>query len=345
MVMGSSFKRNRIINGNMAVDQRSSGASVTATTQIYTLDRWNALGSVTSKYTVQQTTTAPAGFANSLKVTSSASTSLSATDYYYIQQNIEGLNISDFNFGSSNAKTVTLSFWVQSSLTGSFGGVLSNSAVNRSYPFSYSISAANTWTQISIVIPGDTTGTWLTDTGTGLRVDFGLGVGTTYSGTAGAWAASLYLSTTSSVSVVGTSGATFYITGVQLESGTVATPYEFNPYNDQLAQCQRYYTRFQNVSNVRYCNTRIETPTTTRAMIPFPVFMRVAPTVFTQSGAATFAIAYLATATVCNADPVFLDATLAGARMTFTIASGMAAGQIGEIFAATAGYIAFASEL
>ncbi len=243
----SSFGfKNRIINGAMVIDQRNAGASVTPSTSTYTLDRWNAVNSIASKYTVQQVADAPAGFINSLKVTSSAATSLGASDYYYLQQNIEGLNVSDFAFGTANAVTSTLSFWVKSSLTGTFGGVLSNSAANRSYPFTYTISSANTWEQKNVTIAGDTTGTWLTTNGIGLRVDFGLGVGSTFSGTAGSWAGTTYVSATGATSVVGTNGATFYITGVQLEKGSTATNFDYRPYGTELALCQRYFEKSYN---------------------------------------------------------------------------------------------------
>jgi len=160
---------------------------------------------------------------------------------FVINQNIEGLNIANLAWGTANAKTVTLSFQVYSSLTGTFGGVLRNSADNRSYPFTYSIASANTWTSISVTVAGDTSGTWLTNNGVGIRVSFGLGVGSTYSGTAGAWAGTLYQGATGATSVVGTSGATLYITGVQLEVGDTATSFEHRPYDMELARCQRYY--------------------------------------------------------------------------------------------------------
>jgi hypothetical protein len=180
-----------------------------------------------------------------LGVTSSSAYSVLAGDYFILSQAIEGFNTSDLSFGTASAATVTLSFWVRSSLTGSFGGALQNSAVNRSYPFSYTISAANTWEQKTITIVGDTTGTWVGATnGIGIAVNFSLGMGSTRSGTAGAWAAGNFIAPTGAVSVVGTNGATFYITGVQLEAGSVATPFERIDYGRQLIQCQRYYQNF-----------------------------------------------------------------------------------------------------
>ena len=185
--------------------------------------------------------TPPAGFSNYLGFTSSSSYAVTSGDYFAIGQPIEGFNIADLDFGKATAKTVTLSFWVRSSLTGTFGGALQNSGVTRSYPFSYSIPTANTWTQISITIAGDTSGTWLTTNGTGVTVNFSLGYGTTYSGTAGVWSGNNYGSATGATSVVGTNGATFYITGVQLEVGSSATGFEYVDYTTQLLMCQRYF--------------------------------------------------------------------------------------------------------
>jgi hypothetical protein len=239
--------KNRIINGDMRIDQRNAGASVTPTTTgaaNYTLDRWAAWLSVASKFSVQQnaaSVTPPTGFINYLGTTSLAATTVGASDYYFISQQIEGLNTYDLDWGKATAKTVTLSFWVRSSLTGTFGGGLRNSAVDRCYPFSYTISTANTWTQISVTIAGDTSGTWLTTNGIGIHVIFGLGIGTNFSTTAGAWAAGNYASATGVTSVVGTSGATWYVTGVQLEQNTSATPFERRLISQELANCQRYY--------------------------------------------------------------------------------------------------------
>ena len=237
--------KNRIINGGMTIDQRNAGASVTqSTTATYVLDRFFIYGSVASKFTAQQnggSVTPPAGYINYLGITSSSAYTVGASDEFWLAQRIEGLNIADLAWGTANAKTVTLSFQIYSSLTGTFGGVLKNSAGNRSYPFTYTISSANTWTSISITVAGDTTGTWLTTNGIGISVIFGLGVGSTGSGTAGAWAAANYNSATGATSVVGTSGATFYITGVQLEVGSQATSFDFRSYPTEFGMCCRYY--------------------------------------------------------------------------------------------------------
>jgi hypothetical protein len=241
----SSVMRNRIINGAMVIDQRNAGASVTPTLGQYLLDRWVAVLTQASKFTVQQnagSVTPPTGFSNYLGVTSSSAYSVGSSDTFLIAQFIEGFNTSDLGWGTANAKTVTLSFQVYSSLTGTFGGAIVNNANNRSYPFSYTVTSANTWTSISVTIAGDTSGTWVGATnGIGLRVRFGLGSGSTYSGTAGAWAAGDLVQPTGTVSVVGTNGATFYLTGCQLEVGTQATSFEYRQYGTELALCQRYY--------------------------------------------------------------------------------------------------------
>jgi hypothetical protein len=240
--------KNRLINSAMVIDQRNAGASVTgSTTNPFSVDRWQTVSSQNSKFTAQQnagSVTPPAGFINYLGITSSSAYSVVAADQFRIFQSIEGLNVADLAWGTANAATVTLSFMVYSSLTGTFGGSLANNAYARSYPFTYTISTANTWTTISVTIAGDTSGTWLTTNGNGVIVSFGLGVGSTLSGTAGAWATASYISATGATSVVGTSGATFYITGVQLEKGSTATSFDYRPYGTELALCQRYYEQY-----------------------------------------------------------------------------------------------------
>jgi len=285
----SSVMRNRIINGQMQIDQRNAGASVTPTDQAYTLDRWQAQVSQTSKLTVQQnagSVTPPVGFTNYLGVTSSSAYSITSTDYFNITQNIEGYNIADLGWGTANAKTVTLSAWVYSSLTGTFGGALRNSAANRSYPFTYTISSANTWTQVNITIAGDTTGTWLTTNGKGVSVIWGLGTGSTYSGTAGSWSANNYVSATGATSVVGTNGATFYITGVQLEKGSSATGFEYRQYQQELALCQRYFEiLYMNNSTSDFISAPYGGNSNTYSNWFFHQSKRASPTIALASGA------------------------------------------------------------
>ncbi len=261
--VGLGFK-NRIINGAMVISQRNGTSSVTPASQDYSLDRFQAWISASSKFTVQQdagAVTPPAGFTDYLGVTSTSAYSVTSGDYFAMRQPIEGFNVADLGWGTANAKTVTLSFWVRSSLTGTFGGSIGNSNYSRTYPFTYTVSSANTWTQISVTIAGDTSGTWLTTNGVGMYVTFGLGVGSTYSGTANTWSGSFFIAPTGAVSVVGTNGATFYITGVQFEVGSTATSFDYRPYGTELALCQRYY--YQVNPSTNYASYAVGTSFTT----------------------------------------------------------------------------------
>jgi hypothetical protein len=280
-----SFK-NRIINGDMRFDQRNAGASVTGSGD-FPVDRFSNFNSTDGAFSAQQDSSAPAGFVNSVKITATtADGTLTTTQQLNFQQRIEGTNVADLGWGTANAKTVTLSFWVRSSLTGTFGGSLKNSANNRSYPFTYSISVADTWEYKTVTVAGDTSGTWLTTTGIGLRVAFGLGVGPDRSGTAGVWAGANYDSATGATSVIGTLNATWYITGVQLEVGSVATPFERRPYGTELALCQRYFEKSMPIgTRPTQANTAglpVFTAFSTSAAagwVPHKVTMRAAPTV------------------------------------------------------------------
>ena len=245
---GAEFgMRNRIINGAMMIDQRNAGASVTAAAGVATfcVDRWGAYTNLNSKYSMQQnagSVTLPNGFKNYLGITSLAATSAGSGDYFLIQQNIEGFNTADLGLGTAQASTLTLSFWVRSSLTGTFAGRLMNGADNRSYVFTYTISSANTWEYKTVTIAGDTLGTWVGATnGSGLKITFDLGSGSGSQTTAGSWQNGAYSTVAGATSVVGTNGATFYITGVQLEKGSTSTAFDVRPYGAELALCQRYY--------------------------------------------------------------------------------------------------------
>lgn len=248
----SSRFTNRIINGAMTISQYNGTSSVTPTGAAYLVDRWQVIPSQSSKLSFQQnagSVTPPVGFTNYLGATSLSNYALLAGDYFLLTQKIEGFNSADLGWGTANAKTVTVSFWVRSSLTGTFGFILRNGAGNRVYPASYTISSANTWEFKTVTVAGDTTGTWSTDNSIGLELDFGLGVASNISNTAGAWTTG-GLGTTGATSVVGTNGATFYITGVQLEVGSNATSFEYRPINTELAMCQRYYEKSYNRNTV-----------------------------------------------------------------------------------------------
>ena len=249
---GALSSRNKVINGAMTIDQHNAGAAVTPASGNYTLDRWQYAASQASKFTVEQTVSGvsgPVGFTNYAGLTTASAVSVASGDYFIFRQMLEGNNVADLGWGSADAQPVTLSFWVRSSLTGTFGGALNNSALDRSYPFTFAISASNTWEYKTVTIAGDTSGTWLTTNGIGIHLHFGLGVGSTLSGAAGSWSGSALFSATGAVSVVGTSGATFYLTGVQLEAGDTATPFEHRSYGQELALCQRYYVRYTGSSN------------------------------------------------------------------------------------------------
>jgi hypothetical protein len=299
VVMGSSFLRNRIINGAMVIDQRNAGASVTPASPAgtYGCDRWNFNMSAASKFTAQQVADAPSGFAYSNKLTSSSAYTVGAGEVFATMQPIEGFNFYDFAFGTASAKTVTVSFWVKSTLTGTFGGSLSNYAQTRFYPFSYVINSANTWEQKSITITGDTSGTWVGASNAGAAyLWFSIGAGSSVSQAAGSWTSSSGYSATGAVSVVGTNAATWQITGVQLEQGSVATPFERQLYGQELALCRRYcYTIFGNSSYETQFGIFTQQGTNTAYWIQVnPVLMRASPTVtfagnfqWTQNGGQT----------------------------------------------------------
>lgn len=283
--------KNRIINGGIMIDQRGSAGtpvSVSTTTFTYAADRFTGTAVASAGvFTLSQVTTAPSNFINSLKATvTTADASLAATDLYRVGQWVEGLNIADLGWGTAAAQSVTLSFWVYSNLTGTFGGSLINSAANYSYPFSYTISAANTWEQKSITIAGPTSGTWLTTNGRGVLVGWGLGVGSTYSGTAGSWSANEYYSATGATNVMGTLSNTFHVTGVQLEKGTVASSFDWRPYGTELRLCQRYYQYWGGETAYGYFGGTVTVVSTTQGFLPIilNVQMRASPS-FTYVGA------------------------------------------------------------
>ena len=299
----TAFK-NRIINGAMVIDQRNAGASVNNIVgNAYPVDRFTLFGTEVDKLALQQnagSVTPPAGFVNYLGATSLSSYSSISGSIFVVSQFIEGYNTADFAWGTANAATVTLSFWVRSSLTGTFSGSLNNSANSRSYIYTYTISTANTWEYKTITISGDTTGTWLTNNGRGIAVRFDLGCGSTYRSSTTGWQSGGVYGLTGTQSVVGTNGATFYTTGVQLEVGSTATSFDYRPYGTELQLCQRYYQQWGgNSGNERLAVGFMYATTQCRVDIPLVVTMRSTPTL-TVSAAADWAIEGNFGAAACN---------------------------------------------
>jgi hypothetical protein len=276
--------KNRIINGAMMLHQRGGTISATGTDNTYGVDRWQMrTESGSTVVSMQQSSIAPAGFKNSFLLTvTTADASLASGDICCLVQKIEGLNVADLGWGTADAQPITVSFWVRSSVTGTYGAGVQNSGSTRSYPSSFVINAANTFEYKTITIPGDTTGTWLTNNGIGVYLWFSLATGTTAQGTANSWAAADYRGTTGQVNWGATLSNTFYITGVQLEKGTTATSFDYLDYGRQLQQCQRYYIKESN--DVAY-HAFMGASTLTRDyyfVMYLPVTMRATPTVITS---------------------------------------------------------------
>jgi hypothetical protein len=279
--------RNRIINGDMRIDQRNAGASVAAGagSTYSTVDRWRTERSGGGAFTIQQVTTAPTGFQNSALVTvTTVDSSIAAGDFYDIQQFIEGFNVADLGWGTASAQAVTLSFWVRSSVTGTFAGGLGNGAADRSYVFTYAISAANTWEYKTVTIPGDTSGTWVTNNGRGMVLTYDFGNGSSYQAAAGSWVGQYAVATSGSVKLISTLSATWQVTGVQLEAGSVASPFERRDYGRELMLCCRYFENVIWIVNGYWAQwTGVEFY---GAQYPFLVEKRASPSIsnFTSGG-------------------------------------------------------------
>jgi hypothetical protein len=349
--------KNRIINGEMDIDQRNAGAATTpsGTGVVYNLDRWSYPNTQASKLTIQQTPSATetgfavrvgAGFTNYLSTTVASAYTPLTGDLFAIAQFIEGLNIADLAWGTSSAKTVTLSFWVNSSLTGTFGGSISNSALDRSYPFTYTISVANTWEQKTITIAGDTTGTWLTTNGIGIRLYLSLGAGATYTGTAGAWAAGGYTNATGATNVIATASATWRVTGVQLEQNTTATPFERRLYNQELANCQRYYYLHANGDAKVIALGSYYNATSIDVAVPYKVSMRTTPTVVQTTGTNYYSINRNGASDTFNSFDIADRITTETIQITSTANISGTAGQVGLVVTNNASAsLAFSAEL
>mgnify|MGYP003127639376 CR=1 FL=1 len=236
--------RNMIINGGMIIDQRNSGSAVSPSNGAYTIDRLQTYQAGGGAFSVQQqSTVVPVGFSYSAKINvDTIDSSIASGDYYMLTYNFEGYDTAHLEFGNSNAKTVTLSFYVRSSITGTFGGSITNNAGDRSYPFEYTINSADTWERKTITFQGDQTGTWPKAVNTkSIKIRLAIAMGSTYTASANSWGSGDKYSSSNQVNLMATQNNTFYITGVQLELGSVATPFEFKSFGEELRRCQRYY--------------------------------------------------------------------------------------------------------
>jgi hypothetical protein len=276
--------RNLIINGNMQIAQRGTTGTPGAGGSYLASDRWKAWDASDAVVTVSQETDGPTGqFTKCLKYNvTTADASITTSQFGMVRQMIEGYNIIDLGFGTASAQSVTISFWVKSSLTGSHGAALNNGNDDRSYPFAYTISVANTWEYKTVTIAGDTSGTWDTDNTAGMIITFGMGTGSQYEGTADAWQAGQIFQPTSTVANIGTI-SNWNVTGVQLEANTTATPFENLQYGQQLALCLRYLPVVQATNYV--ATGMCFSATNARCSVQFPVPSRVSPTGFTTTGA------------------------------------------------------------
>ena len=324
----ASIMKNRIINGAMVIDQRNAGAAISAANLTgYTVDRWSYTASQTLKFTAQQnqgSVTPPAGFTNYLGFASQTAFSPAATDFTGVFQAIEGFNWQDLGFGTANAKTITASFQVYSSLTGTFSGALRVYGSSRSYPFSYSVPTANTWTQISVTMAGDTGGTYNTGNNGAVLLTFNLGSGSNFLGTGGAWTASNLFGTTGSVNIAGTSGATFYITGVQLEVGSSATGFEYRQYGTELNLCQRYCRVYG--ASTTLCTALSYSATGTSGTLMFGQTMRAVPSII-PSNVTTFNTTNGNGSSITSTNVTGYYTTADSTELQITVASGLTAGQ------------------
>jgi hypothetical protein len=269
-----------IINGAMTVAQRGTSAVNSSSSATFRVDRFKAFSNGGGVFTTEQSSTVPNNefaYSNKLTVTT-ADSSIASSDFYAFNHDIEGYNIIQTGYGTSDAKTLTLSFWVRSSVTGTYSVTAYNSDGSRGYLNTFSISSADTWTKISLSWAGDTGGTWNKTNGTGITIRFDLGGGSAGHGTADQWTTSGTFAanrTSGSVDWIATSGATFYITGVQLEVGQTASPFEHEDYGTTLRKCQRYYYQ---PTSAHYPGDN-SNGGSSRIVYHFPTVMRSAPSV------------------------------------------------------------------
>lgn len=279
---GGLTGRSMLINGAFQVWQRGTSAITVSGDDDFTADRFKGWANGGGTFTVEQSTDVPNNeFEFSAKLTNTATdSSVAAGDDYRWATDIEGYNVSPLAYGSSDAKTATLSFWVKSSLAGTYCGAFYSTTASRHYIYEYTINSADTWEYKTITVDGDTTGSWNRTNGNGLRIYWGFGSGSDVQGTADAWAAGEKWETTNQAAWIGSASATFFITGIKLEIGQTATPFEHRSYGEELALCQRYFFAQENTAGEDYYAFGLgtgESAATYRGLSSFPVTMRIEP--------------------------------------------------------------------
>jgi hypothetical protein len=346
--LGISYK-NRIINGAMTIAQRGTGlfTNNVSSGDLFAVDRFNSFVSGSSGvFTAQQSSDVPtgSGFKNSVVLTvTTADSSLTTGDLCAFRQIIEGFNCLDLMWGTANAKTVTVSFWAKSSITGTHSGTLTNGDWTRAYAFTYTISAANTWQYITITAPGAPSGSWGSSNDRGIQVVFNVGAASANLSTANTWSttSAVTVGATGSVQLISTNGATFYITGVQLEVGTQATTFTTagGSYGAELALCQRYYTinllAGANIGGYYSTNSGV-------AFYKTPVTMRASPTVSLQSNT-TVSVDVAGVGSAVVTPTSYDNISVNGFRMVIT--TGLSSASIGQPFSVTTNVVQASSEL
>lgn len=283
--------RNRIINGDMRIDQRNNGTAVTpVSTTTYITDRFVAVATQASKLTFQQVADSPPGFKFSLKCTVASQFSPGAADVFAIRQGIEGQNIVDFQLGTATAQTITATVWVKGSVAGTYSCAFANSASTRSYIGTITIAAG--WVKQTVTLVLDTTGTWLTDNGNGMTFGIDLGSGTTSNTTAGTWQAGSFTRTAGSVTFVNqVNGSTINMTGIQIEIGTSSTPFEQRSIGIELKLCQRYFQTWTTAtflpiaSGFAFSTSQAAFSLQSEPMRATPTISSTNPSVFNAAGA------------------------------------------------------------
>jgi hypothetical protein len=347
--------KNRIINGAMVIDQRNAGASVSNTGAVaYTTDRWYSQGaSSAGVFSCQQVTDAPTGFAYSEKLTVTTSSTPSGTQTYRYIQRIEGNNLADFNLGLSGCSSFTLSFWVKSSLTGTFGGSFWGAGATRWFIFSYTVNSANTWEYKTATITPITSGSFDTTTGIGLQLSFNIGAASSVLGSAGSWISNAgspeYYGPTGQTNIIATNGATWQISGVQLEKGSTATSFDYRPYGTELSLCQRYYYLMSAASNLNTFFHNLAATSTTNALgvVTFPQVMRASPSLTTSGTASNYRLYIGGAFTTCTSGPAIDQSCPYSSNLSYNVASGLTNGQGGCAAAngSTSAILGFSAEL